>query len=297
MSAEGGTGVPVIEVAEAAGTCFGVERALNLVAEAAAAHPGAVRTLGPLIHNPRVVAELAAMGVGVVDSPAEAGDLVLVLRSHGVTPEEERVADATCAEVIDATCPFVKRTHRAVETFAGQGRQVVIAGERGHPEVRATATHAPDAIVALGAAELPAERPAEGTRVGVVAQTTLERARLDEVVGALRARSCDVAVEDTICRATSERQDAAREAAARSDVMVVVGGRTSANTRHLADICASACARTHHVESAGELEAAWFAGASRIGVTAGASTPRAHIDEVVDALERMLRADVAGTGP
>lgn len=273
-------------VAKAAGTCFGVERALRMVTEASAAHPGEVRTLGPLIHNARVVAELADAGVRSVETPAEAEGRYLVLRSHGVTPDEEAEARKLCAGVIDATCPFVKRVHRAAEELSAQGRSVVVAGDATHPEVRATCAHAALASAAASADEVAALR-LEGAEVGVVAQTTLERRTLDEVVAALRARGIEPELRDTICSATAERQQAACELAGSVDVMVVIGGRHSANTRHLAELCARSCAATHLVESADELDPAWLAGASRIGVTAGASTPVSQIDEVVQRISSL----------
>lgn len=274
-----------IVVAASAGTCFGVERALELVSAAAKEHPGRVRTMGPLIHNPRVVDELAQQGVSAVNGPEEAQGLVLVLRSHGVTPDEEHRARELCSEVIDATCPFVKRVHREVERFAAEGRTVIVAGEAKHPEVRATCAHT-EGAQALGSAD--EARFVVGKRVGVVAQTTLEHALLDEIVAALRQNGNDVDVRNTICAATSERQAAAAELADRSDVMLVIGGRSSANTRHLVDICAERCTQTHHIESAEEVARTWLEGAHLIGITAGASTPKAHIDEVVARCKELL---------
>lgn len=267
-----------VVVAQSAGACYGVERALRMVREAA--QSGAqVHTLGPLIHNPQVVAELEAKGVGVVESPHQQPGSTLVLRTHGVTPEVERDAAASGVEVLDATCPYVKKAHMAAERFSREGYQVVVVGEKGHPEVEGTAGHAPGAMIVNSADQLDGAQV--GRRVGVVVQTTQTKACLDQVVCRLLGMAEEVRVVNTICDATSERQAAAAQLAGESDAMVVIGGRNSANTTHLADICRAACPRTHHIETADELQAQWFAGAAQVGITAGASTPPEQIDAVL----------------
>ena len=274
-------------VADKAGACYGVERALKLARKAVAEATGPVRTLGPLIHNPAVVDELARAGVVAVESPAEAEQgSVLIMRAHGVTPEVERQAAEAGLATVDATCPFVKKVHKAAERLAREGYQVIIVGEAGHPEVEGTRGHAPEALV-VGSTE-EATSLAHVRKVGVVAQTTLERAVLRGVVAELVGRCDELRLVDTICEATSERQQAAAELAARADVMVVVGGRGSANTRHLADVCRARCEATHHIEGADELEAAWLGGADVIGVTAGASTPADQIEEVVTRIQSLV---------
>ncbi|MBP3883676.1 MAG: 4-hydroxy-3-methylbut-2-enyl diphosphate reductase [Olsenella sp.] len=269
---------PTITVAREAGACYGVNRALDLVEKAASEATGPVRTLGPLIHNPAVVSELETRGVTVASSPDEFSGGTLVLRTHGVTPIEEERARAAAERVIDATCPFVIRAHRAAEKLDSEGYQVIVLGEAGHPEVMGTVGHAPEAIVVEGAADLDGVE-LRG-KVGVVVQTTQSRARLRELVSELIGRAGEVRVVDTICEATSERQASASALASEVDVMVVIGGRNSANTCRLAEICSGRCGRVHHIEGAAELEASWFDGAQAIGVTAGASTPQRQIDVV-----------------
>ncbi len=272
-----------VMVADKAGACYGVGRALELARRAAEKATSPVHTLGAIIHNPAVVAELAREGVSAVDRPedAEPGS-VLVMRAHGVTPDIERRAADAGLVIVDATCPFVKKVHRAVELLSDEGYQVVVVGESGHPEVEGICGHAPEAVVVGSSAEL--ESLEFGRRVGVVAQTTLERSVLRDVVSALVGRCGELRVIDTICEATRERQQAAAELAAASDVMIVVGGRSSANTRHLADVCARHCTATHHVESVEELDSTWFEGARTVGITAGASTPAEQIEAVRSAL-------------
>ena len=247
---------PTITIADHAGACYGVQRALDLVEQVAADATGPVHTLGPLIHNPQVVAGLEAKGVTVVSEvpePTEEGGVTLVLRTHGVVPQVERLAAQRGLAVVDATCPYVKRVHHAVERLQGQGYQILVVGESGHPEVEAILGHAPGAIAVADAAAL--DDVHVEPRVGVVVQTTQAKATLDAVVSSLTGVAREVCVVNTICAATSERQKAARELAARSDVMVVIGGRNSANTTRLATICSASCAATHHIETCDELDA------------------------------------------
>lgn len=276
-----------IVVAQEAGACFGVERALGMVRNAAREATAPVHTLGPLIHNPRVVAQLAADGVGVVEDSSEvpAGD-VLFMRTHGVAPHVEERARELGLQVIDATCPFVKKVHVAAERLEREGYQVVVVGEAGHPEVEGTVGHAPSALVVGRAVDLDGMDIAR--RVGLVVQTTLAQDTLREVVAALVGRCDELRVMDTICDATSKRQEAAAELARNADVMVVIGGRNSANTTHLAQICSAACDKTHHIELPEELDATWFEGAELVGITAGASTPAEQIDEVCAHIEQLL---------
>ncbi len=275
-----------IEIAREAGACYGVERALKMVLEASAEPGREVHTLGPLIHNPLVVSALESRGVTVVESPRQAPGSTLLMRTHGVTPEVEAAARDAGVNVLDATCPYVKKAHVAAERLERDGYDVVIVGEKGHPEVEGTQGHAPSARVVANASELAGIEL--GRRVGVVVQTTQTRDCLDSVVLALLDRAEEVRVVNTICEATSERQEAASELSSRADVMVVIGGRNSANTTHLAAICAERCPGTHHIEAPGELEPSWFAGASLIGITAGASTPGDQIEVVRKAIEGML---------
>ena len=278
--------MPEIRIAREAGACYGVERALQMVESAADEQSGAVHTLGPLIHNPRVVAELAEKGVDAVDAPERAAGDTLLLRTHGTVPAEEARARELCARVLDATCPFVKKVHLAAERLSGEGYQVVVVGEAGHPEVEATLPHAPGAVV-VGSAEEAAGLP-RTRKVGVVVQTTARRALLADVVEALLGRAEEVRVINTICEATAGHQAAAEELAREADVMIVIGGRISANTTRLAEISAAHCPLTHHVEGADELRPEWFEGAGVIGITAGASTPASQIEAVRAEIERLV---------
>lgn len=275
-----------IEVAAHAGTCYGVERALRLAQEAGQGAQGGapVHTLGPLIHNPLVVKELAQAGVGLAETLDDAQGGKLIIRAHGVVPLVIDEARSRGFEIVDATCPFVKKVHIAAARLVAEGYQLLVVGEPGHPEVEGILGHAGEgATVVSNAAE--AARLQLSRKVGVVVQTTQTAANLGEVVAALAPRVDELRVVNTICEATNERQQAAAELAARADVMVVVGGKNSGNTRRLAQICAERCAATHHIEDAAEIDPAWFTGAELIGVTAGASTPGSHIQRALSAIQ------------
>lgn len=277
-----------IIVADEAGACYGVERALKMVMDAARQGNGHVCTLGPLIHNPVVIDDLAKLGVGVVENPDVAEGTTLVLRTHGVTPEVEERARQAGAVTLDATCPFVRRAHRAAERLEREGYQVLVVGESGHPEVEGIVGHAPSATVVKSADELAGLELRR--KVGVVVQTTQKRDVVRAIVSALVGRVDELRLMDTVCEATSGHQDACARLARTVDVMVVVGGHNSANTTHLAEIAQGFCAHTYHVERPDELDPSWFAGAEHIGITAGASTPAAHIEAVCQRISELTKA-------
>lgn len=270
-----------------AGACYGVQRALDM-ALAAVEGGGAASTLGPLIHNPQVVADLAARGVRAVEHVEDVHAGSIVIRSHGVTPAVRRAVASRGLPVVDATCPHVARAQKAAAQLGERLGRVVVVGEAGHPEVEGLVACAREAGAEVFVAACPADLPAcLREPVGVVVQTTQTRAALDAVEAALRTRGVNPEVKNTICSATSQRQEAAAELAGEVDAIVVVGGRNSSNTTRLADICAASCPRTYHIESPDEVDPAWFAGCESVGVTAGASTPEAHIAAVVARLEAL----------
>lgn len=272
-------------VARHAGVCYGVERALKLADEAASAG-GTVATLGPLIHNPQAVGALQDKGVAVATTLSDVAEGTLIIRSHGVDPAVIVAAEDKGLTVIDATCPFVRAAHTCAADLAASGYSVIIVGESDHPEVEGILAHAGgNALIVQRASDLPPKLP--GRRVGVVVQTTQPPSVLREVVDALLPHVSELRVCNTICSATAKRQESAAELADEVDVIVVVGGHNSGNTKRLTEICQARNPRTHHVETADELQEAWFAGADVVGVTAGASTPDEQIRGVIDAIEAL----------
>lgn len=274
-----------VEVARYAGICYGVERALKLAEEAAESGAN-VHTLGPLIHNPQAVAALRDSGVAVASTLDDVPDGTLVIRSHGVDPAIIETARTRGLNVVDATCPHVSKAHQAAEELRRGGYTVVIVGEADHPEVEGIMAHAGgEALVVSSAAELPSHLGSR--RVGVVVQTTQSLRRLSEVVEAIMPRASEVRVFNTICSATGKRQQSAEELAENVHVMIVVGGHNSGNTTRLAEICLAVNTNVHHVETADDLDPAWFEGAEVVGVTAGASTPDEQMQGVIRAIEAM----------
>ncbi len=275
-----------IIVAQNAGFCFGVKRALELVARAAENKARPVHTLGPLIHNPQEIARLEQLGVRPAESLDDITGGAVVLSAHGVDPSVESEARARGLEVIDATCPFVSRAHQHIKTLCDEGYAVVILGDPGHREVEGLAARSDRQAHIVTAARDVEALPAR-KRFGLVVQTTQRPEVLREVAGALAARCDELRVFNTICEATVSRQEGARRLAETVPLMIVVGGRNSANTTRLKEICERAGAHTHHIETAEEVKPQWLAGVARVGVTAGASTPEWMIQRVVDRLRKI----------
>ena len=270
-------------LAKTAGFCYGVERAVALAHETAKAHGGAM--LGSVIHNANVVAELEREGMRLIASPGEAaaGETVLI-RSHGESREVLEELQARGAEIVSATCPNVRHIQRLVTEAEAAGRQVVIIGEHDHPEVQGIASWCRGARIFGNAEEVAnwAEETAEiaDLPITMVAQTTCIRALWESCVKFLKKECTNLKIDDTICNATQKRQSEAAEIASSADVMVVVGDRKSANTRHLTEICKENCTRVYQIEDADELSPDMFHGCTVAGLTAGASTPAGIIKEV-----------------
>ena len=275
--------MPVI-LAKSAGFCYGVERAVKL-AEQTAREKGNCVMLGSIIHNAHVVRELEALGARQVDdiSQVRPGETVII-RSHGETRQVYQQLEALGAEVVDATCPNVRRIQRLVAGAGEEGRTPLIIGEQHHPEVLGAASWSEDSVIVDGPAALEKwleEDPARRTMpLMAVAQTTYIRTLWDDCVKILKKQCTNVKISDTICNATHKRQSEAAEIAAMSDVMVVVGDRKSANTKHLTEICSARCPVVYQVERVNELKGDFLNGCSVAGLTAGASTPAGIIKEV-----------------
>ena len=275
--------MPVI-LAKSAGFCYGVERAVKL-AEQTAREKGSCVMLGSIIHNAHVVQDLEALGARQVDdvSQVRPGETVII-RSHGETRQVYQQLEALGAEVVDATCPNVRRIQRLVAGAGEEGRTPLIIGEQHHPEVLGAASWSEDSVIVDGPAALEAwlaEDPARRTMpLMAVAQTTYIRTLWEDCVKILKKQCTNVKISDTICDATHKRQSEAAEIAAMSDVMVVVGDRKSANTKHLTEICSARCPVVYQVERVNELKGDFLNGCSVAGLTAGASTPAGIIKEV-----------------
>lgn len=275
-----------IIVAERAGFCFGVKRAAKMAFEAAERAEGEICSLGPIIHSPQLVARLEEEGVRVVKDVEQIDGGGVIIRSHGVTAGEMEAIRRRGLKVIDATCPFVKKAQDYAALLAADGYDIVVVGEAEHPEVQGIVSYARGGkgMLAVVADREQAEAmiPKKTARLGVVAQTTQEFENLRQIVDVCLERSRELRVYNTICDATTVRQEEAKAIARQVDLMLVIGGFNSANTNRLAQICQAIQPRTHHIEVADEIDPAWFAGIETVGITAGASTPKWIVDAVVE---------------
>ncbi len=281
-----------IILAEKAGFCFGVDRAIKLI-EKLASEGRKVATLGPIIHNSQVIDDLAKRGVKVVESPSEVEpDAILVLRTHGVTQEVLREVEESGCEFIDAACPFVKKIHKIVLDNSSEDVVTLIAGDENHPEVKGIKSCAKGESYVIGNAEkideLLGEHPSFSEKPLIfVSQTTFSIKEWQKSVKKINLLCTNAKIFDTICSATEERQNEAAELSRSSDAMVIVGGRHSSNTRKLLGVCEVNCP-AFLVETASELYGIPLKGYSSIGLTAGASTPAGIIKEVLETMSEIV---------
>jgi len=262
-----------------AGFCSGVKRALTIV-EKKLTQKGAKKVfiLGSLIHNPQVNQSLAERGLKTVSSLEETEEGILVLPSHGVSPQLRAEAEKKGLEVLDATCPHVSRVQKLAQELTLAGYQVVILGEAEHAEVQGIWGYTEGKGIIVGKVDDLAQNLWE-KKIGVVVQTTQNPAQLKELVGELSIRAQEMQVHNTICNATRERQQAAAQLAKEVDLMIVIGGYNSANTRRLTEICQQE-GPVYHIEKLADLAFPCLEGVAKVGITAGASTPQWLIEEI-----------------
>ncbi len=279
-----------VKLAKHAGFCFGVKRATQMAFEAAGKGKKTF-TLGPIIHSPQVVHKLEEMGVGVVKDLHGVTKGTVIIRSHGVSSSEMEEAYRKKLDVVDATCPFVKKAQDYVKYLSDEEYDVLVVGDADHPEVQGIVSYgSKEKIYVVASGEQVSQLPKMG-KIGVLAQTTQSFENLKSVVTACLRRGGEVRVFNTICDATAVRQQEATEIAHNVDCMVVIGGYNSANTRRLAEICREIQPKTYHIETASEIDCSWFQDVETVGVTAGASTPKWIIDEVMARIQKVNNSD------
>jgi 4-hydroxy-3-methylbut-2-enyl diphosphate reductase len=274
-----------ISVAEKSGFCFGVTRAAKLLEEQLNRKTNPVFTFGPLINNDQFNEEMRKKGAKMVNSVDEVKDgSIIISRAHGLEKSIIEELNNKDIELIDGVCPFVKLVHKKALELENQGYQIIIIGERKHAEVKAAASYIKNPIIIEKVKEVN-ELDIKG-KIGVVVQTTQSQKNVDEVVSALENKSGkeNVKLENTRCLATEERQNAAMDLAKKVDMMIIVGGRKSANTNRLHEIC-SEIITSYHIETSEELKQIDFTEINKVGITAGASTPQYIIDEVIEKLK------------
>ncbi len=269
------------------GMCFGVRDAIALALEHANAAP--LTILGDLVHNETVTAGLRARGIAIAREIADVTTPTVMVTAHGASERRLASTRARGLRVVEATCPLVHVAHEAVRALVRDGYHPVIIGQRSHIEVRGLTEDLEQFDVVLEDDDV--WKLEEHPRIGVAAQTTQTVQRVQHLVALIRQRfpTSEVRVVDTVCKPTKQRQNAARDLARESDVVIVIGGASSNNTRELVKTCARYCGRVHHVQSDADLRPEWLLSAETVGITAGTSTP----DEVIDRVEHRIR-ELAG---
>ena len=277
-------------LAPKAGFCFGVKRALDLAMQTAKETNKSIYTLGPLIHNPQVVEDLSKKGIKVVKDLSDIPEGVIIIRSHGVGPDIIDNARDRDLQVIDATCPFVKKAQELAKELNDQGYQVVVVGDKEHPEVTGIIGWTGHTGIVVETPE-QAEKLQPLKKIGIISQTTQPEENFNNIASVLQEKAEEVKAYNTICHATRDRQYAAAELARKVDVMIVIGGKNSANTQKLARLCAQTGTPTHHIETAAEFKREWLTDKKLIGITAGASTPDWIIEEVKRYMEEVTNQE------
>ena len=273
-----------VTVAKTAGFCFGVKRAVEKVYDQIGRTEKRIYTYGPIIHNEQVVGDLREKGVEVIDSLEELKtlrDAVVVIRSHGVGKNVYEILKENDVEIVDATCPYVKKIHRIVEKQSAEGRKVLIIGSEDHPEVQGIKGWGDERTVVIEDMDdfLKLQLP-ENEKLCIVSQTTFNYKKFQDIVEKISKTRYDITVLNTICNATQERQVEAMRIASQVDVMLVIGGKHSSNTQKLYDICRKECNKTYYIQTLDDLNPECISSACNVGITAGASTPNNIIEEV-----------------
>jgi len=265
------------------GMCFGVRDAIELANQAASERP--VTILGDLVHNETVLAGLRARGIRFAGRPGEAQTNTVMITAHGTSDRTRAQLNEQGFNVLESTCPLVHFAHRTLRKLVRDGFHPVIIGKQDHVEVRGLAGDFDGCDVVLNDEDVARLQPR--ARFGVVAQTTQPIEYVRRLVASMRRQfpDSDIRFRDTVCQPTKQRQSAAVELARQCDVVIVIGGAHSNNTRELATTCARFCRRVHHVQQAADLRTEWFEGATSVGITAGTSTP----DSVIDAVEKAIK--------
>ena len=276
-------------LAKQAGFCFGVKRATQIAFEAAG-KDNITYTLGPIIHSPQVVGKLEELGIRAIETLEGLEQGSIIIRSHGVEQDKISEAQQKKLDIIDATCPFVKKAQEYVKSLSDSGYSVVVVGDADHPEVQGIVSYGGEKVYVVASNDDVKKLP-KMSKIAVVAQTTQSFENLNNVVSECLNRGSEIRVYNTICDATAVRQEEAKELAASVGCMLVIGGFNSANTCRLVEVCAEIQPHTYHIETASEIKPAWFTGVEQTGITAGASTPKWIIDEVLNKIVQLNKSD------
>jgi (E)-4-hydroxy-3-methyl-but-2-enyl pyrophosphate reductase len=260
-----------------------------MTADVAKATHDRVVTIGPLIHNPQVIEELKGQGVEVTTENADVHDAVAILRTHGVPLDVQKRLQQESRQVLDATCPYVKKSHQYADLLQREEYHILIIGDKNHPEIKGVLGYAGRRVTVINHPE-EAENLPHFPKLGVIIQTTYPIEKVQKILAKLVGRTTELRVFNTICDYTSDRQIAAAHIAGKVQLMYVVGGRNSANTNKLVEICRQRGTPTHLIEVAEEIDERDLENVERVGITAGASTPEVRISAVISRLEQIAAA-------
>lgn len=280
-----------VKISKYSGYCFGVKRALDLAMQALdkeKTERGKVYTIGSIIHNPGVVSDLSERGLISVDSVdcVEDGS-TFIIRSHGISPDIIKALEEKCVDIVDATCPFVKRAQSKASGLSSEGYHVVVIGSKDHPEVRGIKGQVKEGCIDVITSQEDLESFDSKKKIGVVVQTTQTMEKLKEIMIKLLDKTRELKIINTICDTTRKRHESVRELSAEADVMLVVGGKNSANTTHLAHISKENNPSTYHIEDKNGLKKEWLKDAVKVGICGGASTPEEDILKIKKIIEDM----------
>ncbi|MEA3328528.1 MAG: 4-hydroxy-3-methylbut-2-enyl diphosphate reductase [Candidatus Omnitrophota bacterium] len=281
-------------VSEHVGFCFGVERAVKKAERMLDNRGLSNYSVGPLIHNPQTIEKLTEKGLRIVNRIEQIKNGRLIIRAHGLRPELLSKARAKNIEVVDSTCPFVKKVQEASCRLVKQGYAVIIAGDKNHPEVKSIGGFTDEkAMVAAGPSDLDKLNLNKSRKIALLAQTTQSNSNFQAIINKLVSKGHfeELRIFNTICRATVVRQREARSIAQKVEMMIIMGGRLSANTKRLAGICKEAGVETHHVEAAKDIKPSWFRKKRSIGLAGGTSTPAWVIKQAADRLKKVYTDD------
>ena len=277
-----------ILIAKTAGFCFGVKRAVDMAFESAGGEH--TYTFGPIIHNEVVIGELEQQGIKVIHTLQNSNEVnKLIIRSHGVSPQVYEESKMHNIEVIDATCPYVKKIHRLVEQYKQQGYTIIIAGDTQHPEIQGiNGWGKNDCIIVKDAKMLEGlDLPINQHKYLVVAQTTYKKQVVEEIVRVLEEKRVNYKFINTICNATQQRQDEVVEIAKQVAVMLVIGSKNSSNSVKLFELSSKYCTNSYFISTVAEINSEWLEGCNKVGITAGASTPDSVINKVIEYIRQV----------
>ncbi len=275
-----------IKLARVAGFCFGVRRAVEMAQQARRERSGSITTLGQIVHNSQVIERLREQGIETAEALSQIHGGTVIMSAHGVAPQVLQSAKEQGLDIVDVTCPFVSKVNRTAKQLIEQGYPILLVGDPGHTEVRGVI----GTIESMGGSVQLVSRPEEvsaltlGKKAGIISQTTQLAETFAQIVAEVCRRVPDVRACNTICGATDELQEAAVALARQVDIVIVIGGRRSANTRRLRQLCEAEGVPAYHIETADDIDSRWLFGKRSVGLTAGASTPDWVIEEVARTL-------------